>query len=229
MLHTDDITVDPHMATHALYGLGLSYVRHPDDALRYLERRIQNHPEDFKSHVKRITLLLRHGKQPNQILGAMVDLFLVLHDKGMGLKRTMLEQAKPSLSKTAYHVLAQYLNQALPLHHAIVVNAGYSLLAQLPPEPTRKLVIRHVADDKTVGAHVLEDAHEYIANGQLDLALDALESSLLADTKQPLVMEMLLGIYRHMKTRDRFDLMSTQFSLQPAGIPHDWLWPADKV
>jgi hypothetical protein len=73
----------------------------------HLAHTIARRPKDLRLHVERILLYAESG-DPDMI-GALGDLFLVLGDKGLPLRRRMLALARPFLSKTDQYRLQRLL------------------------------------------------------------------------------------------------------------------------
>jgi hypothetical protein len=84
---------EPHLDT-------LSQVK---ETKAHLAHTIARRPKDLRLHVERILLYAESG-DPN-IIGALGDLFLVLGDKGLPLRRRMLALARPLLNRTDQHRL----------------------------------------------------------------------------------------------------------------------------
>jgi hypothetical protein len=73
----------------------------------HLAHTIARRPKDLRLHVERI--LLHAQTSDPDIIGALYDLFGVLGDKGLPLRRRMLALARPFLSKTDRHRLQRLL------------------------------------------------------------------------------------------------------------------------
>jgi hypothetical protein len=60
-------------------------------------------PEALRIHVQRIILYAQAGDP--SVIGALLDLFLVLDNRGISLRRRMLALARPLISNPDYHAL----------------------------------------------------------------------------------------------------------------------------
>jgi hypothetical protein len=84
----------------------------------YLAHCIARNPRDLRAHARRIAV--HHARGEDQDLaGAVIDLFIVLGDKGKSLKHLLLDRHDSELRRTGcYPALAQALDGALSPHAA---------------------------------------------------------------------------------------------------------------
>ncbi|RME35889.1 MAG: hypothetical protein D6786_00690, partial [Gammaproteobacteria bacterium] len=75
----------------------------------YHAYRILRHPADLSAHVARILLLAR-AEEKSALYGALLDLFRVLGDKGLDLKRDLLRRCLPLLDEAAHAQLRHFLH-----------------------------------------------------------------------------------------------------------------------
>jgi tetratricopeptide (TPR) repeat protein len=163
----------------------------------YLAHAIKKEPMRLWLHIKRIRL---HAQTADPaILGALCDLFLVLGDKGLALRRRMLTLAKPLLSTIHYQILQQQLKvngcATSPLHTlcaGAVLSEGIAGTTQLISKQVYKI---EVIEDP------LEAARELLECGQTSLAQKMLEWALLNNPERLELHLALLNLYQH--TRDR--------------------------
>jgi hypothetical protein len=82
----------------------------------YLAHCIARNPRDLRAHARRIAV--HHARGEDQDLaGAVIDLFIVLADKGASLKRLLLTRHADELQRTGcYPALAQAQDGALSPH-----------------------------------------------------------------------------------------------------------------
>lgn len=124
---------DPTFVLDSERGLQLSAAARarvaPDDAWRWLAMRVAREPLDLRAHTQRIRLLA-DCREPNRLFGALVDLFLVLGNKGIGLRYTVLDIARPVLDPDDHAYLRAHLvgglhpGAQLPLATGSVISRG---------------------------------------------------------------------------------------------------------
>jgi hypothetical protein len=97
----------PYLKTAFLHngqcGLHLDTLDQAKETKAHLAHTIARRPKDLRLHVERI--LLHAETSDPDIIDALSDLFQVLGDKGLPLRRRMLALAKPFLNKIDHHRL----------------------------------------------------------------------------------------------------------------------------
>ncbi|MEN9890815.1 MAG: hypothetical protein RLY78_1110 [Pseudomonadota bacterium] len=108
---------DPAFVLEAECGLVLSIEARsrvePREAWRWLAMRIARQPYDLRAHAQRVRLLAETG-EGSRLFGALVDLFLVLGDKGRELRGALLALARPALDPDDHAWLQSHLAAGLP-------------------------------------------------------------------------------------------------------------------
>ncbi len=110
----------------------------------YLAHCIVRNPRDLRAHARRIAIHRALGEDED-VAAAVVDLFIVLGDKGASLKRLMLERHADELHRCGCHsTLAAAVDTALSPHAADI-----ALPASIFCRPTRGDfdLVRHVEPD----------------------------------------------------------------------------------
>jgi hypothetical protein len=84
----------------------------------YLAHCVARNPRDLRAHARRIAL--HHAlTEDDDLAAAVIDLFIVLSDKGASLKRLLLKRHEAELRRTrCYPPLAEALEGALSPHAA---------------------------------------------------------------------------------------------------------------
>jgi len=170
-----------------------------DQAKAHYAHAVARSPDNLLLHVQRISLYAETADPA--ILGSLLDLFLVLGDKGIPLRRRMLALARPILSSQDYHALHQHLEQAEPLPSSLQDHAGSAVLSRGISGTTR--LISKGEQRPSDEEDPLETARQQIDIGQIELAQQTLESALLADSSRLSLHLALLEIYRHARDRQR--------------------------
>lgn len=187
-------------ALHVLFSiagnrrLSLPDLASPNQGLVYLGHRILENRADLRCHVQRILLLIETGEEPD-LHGALVDLFIAVGDKGLGLKRRLLDLAAPRLSRTALTFLTQRLSAGIQPWETAVSRMRTSLLA-LGFSGTHEVVRRRDRESVFAYANAVEEAHACLEYGQVDAARELLERALRREPDNDLVAAELLEIYR---------------------------------
>lgn len=108
---------DPAFVLEAERGLALSVEARsrvePREAWRWLAMRVARQPCDLRAHAQRVRLLAEVGEGA-RLFGALVDLFLVLGDKGRELRTALLATARPALDPDDHAWLRSHLVAGLP-------------------------------------------------------------------------------------------------------------------
>ncbi|MEW6445584.1 MAG: hypothetical protein ACOZAQ_03550 [Pseudomonadota bacterium] len=214
-----EVVLDPHMAIHGHGSLVLQHVTDLDGALSYLGHRILRHPKELRSHTQRILLLIRRGDGA-ALYGAMVDLLIALRGGGLALKQRMLEHARPLLTRTSHTFLQHHLESGLKPCDPVLSRVRGSLLRA--GFCGNDQLVRRIGGASETQRGALEEAHELIAFGQLDQALETLENSLLVDPAQEEIATELLELYRRTGAHDRLAAMREQIQINFGKLPEAW-------
>lgn len=145
------------------------------DGSRYLAHRIIDNPRDLRAHVQRILLLLAAGDEIT-LRASLVDLFIVLGDKGQALKTRMLDCASPLLSKTVAAFLRKHLATGFKPWDSAVSAMRMSLLS-LGYIGRHELVERSGVTMSGGSLDALAAARASLEYGQLEVAIETLEAA----------------------------------------------------
>ncbi|TQV62231.1 MAG: tetratricopeptide repeat protein [Halothiobacillaceae bacterium] len=214
------IVLDPHLAIDGHVSLLLRHVYDVDSALDYLGHRILLRPHELRSHVQRILLLVRK-EDGASLYGALVDLLIALQDKGVALKLRMLEHARTLLTQTSLVFLRQHLESGLMACDPTLARVRSSLLRKGYCGDQR-LVHRIGAATTAEQRSPLDEAHELLAYGQLDQALETLENALLMEPDQAEIVAELLDLYGRMGELERMESMREQMMINFGRVPESW-------
>ncbi len=118
----------------ALEGKGLIYDGpHKSVLLHHCTRLVAATPNNLRAHVQRVYLaILCHDRMA--LTGALVDLFLVLEERGSALRQRLLEQAEPLLRRDDLAIFKQIaISNQLELllkvqtQHSRLCNGSYAI------------------------------------------------------------------------------------------------------
>lgn len=188
-------------------------------SLAYLGHCIFDHPEDLRSHVQRIFLLIKGGES-DELQDALIDLFIALGGKGRALKRHVLDQARLRLSHSAFTLLEQHLDDGFAPWAVLASPVRLSLLS-LGYCGAHELV-RRLDGDGAAYANVVEEARDRLAYGQVDAAREVLEQALRKTPGHAVVAAELLEIYRHTKDTGRLASMTRFLKGALPVLPTGW-------
>ena len=116
----------PEPAFRAPARLGRSGAIEAD--LAWLEMHLARQPQDLRSHSRRVLLSRRSGNR-EAIYGALVDLFIALAGRGVGLKSALLSQTAMQLGPPERLCLARHLASGLRADQSIEPHPRRSVLS----------------------------------------------------------------------------------------------------
>ncbi len=188
---------------------------------RQLSRYIAQRPHDLRSHAQRLILCQDEGLK-DYILGALLDLHLIMGHLGQPFSQKLLDYVKPSLTENDYKHFSQYftsdqaVNTYNPWYKGSILTNGTGKGASL--------VTFTLSEENTTEnfANPLDEARSCLEYGELDTAQDILEQELLASPNNHEVEEELINIYHY--TRDAQQLEHMTIRLQEAGVEPSEYW-----
>jgi hypothetical protein len=189
-----------------------------NESKAYLAHAVTREPKALRLHIERILLHAETGDPA--ILGALCDLFLILGEKGLPLRRRMLALARPLLSTIHYQTLKRQLNKGECNTSYLQTLCSGAVLSECTTGTTQ--LIRKQARTNEVEEDPLETASELLEQGQTALAQKTLEQALLASPDRLELHFALLDIYRH--TRDSAQVKCFWQRLQGRNNPAATEW-----
>lgn len=96
--------------------------------LAWLEMHLARQPQDLRSHSRRVHLARRSGSR-EAIYGALVDLFIALAGRGVGLKSALLSQTAMQLGPPERLCLARHLASGIRADQCIEPHPRRSVLS----------------------------------------------------------------------------------------------------
>ncbi len=112
-------------------GLRLDTRNWNQQASSFFAFRSARTPKNLLNHVQRIIHHIQQ-KNPEDVYGALLDLFIVLENHGPALRARMLEYARPLLQPAQYDSLHKLLDgntparESLPSAHRSMLSNGFS-------------------------------------------------------------------------------------------------------
>ncbi len=192
--HTATAALDPYMAIDGNKSLLLNNIYNKDSALKFLEYRILHNPNDLRSHAQRIYILIRKNSS-GEIAGALIDLFITLGIKGKSLKVNLLSQAEKYLDSSSLIFFNKHISREIDPNNeeAQLFNGALFIKKNMQFMP---LVLANRTKECAAPKNPLDEALDFIMNGQLEQAINLLENSLLENPDQPEVASELRELYK---------------------------------
>lgn len=107
--------------------------------LAWLEMYLARQPQDLRGHSRRVLLARRSGSR-EAIYGALVDLFIALAGRGVGLKSALLSQTAMQLGPPERLCLARHLASGIRADQIIEPHPRRSVLSHgLTGKPSPEL------------------------------------------------------------------------------------------
>lgn len=191
----------------------LNLTKH-SDLLECLLYQIACNPKNLMAHIQRIFFCYRENL-PVQLTAALVDLMIVLGERGASLKHRMLIGAKNKLDVEQWQLLqdASQSGKPLPAVPFALLTTGIVGVTQL---------VKQSAAAQSNGPDALSLARDYINYCQLDEAKTVLESAILKNIDTDELQHELLMLYR--STHDVASYWRMVGLLTEFGNPHQYLW-----
>ncbi|MEW8313402.1 MAG: hypothetical protein AB2669_19885 [Candidatus Thiodiazotropha endolucinida] len=211
--------IDGHTAETAGYPMQMAFIYQPQWDLtipkgvdlslwaKHLAHSVAREPFNLINHVRRVRLHLAYN-DADASFGAMLDLHLVLGDKGISLRGSLLRQLKKILPQDRYDLFLKHYkpglrpDQSLPAsRHSVLGNffAGNTILVKKETPRTTPSLKQH---------NPLNLAREELNFGDVSKAQQILEEALIEAPKTPELHHELLELYSH--TRSLEDLIRMQ-------------------
>lgn len=185
---------------------------------QYLTYQIIKSPNDFRSHIQRIYLLIQQ-RNTAALYGAIFDLFLVLGSNGLALRQRMLFNAQSLLAELDFNALQQTLESGLTSNIAIskparaVISKGLSV---------NQLFIDKVDSVNKTSSDAVDDASSYLEYGQLDQAREVLEEAVISTPRKLELHHDLLAIFQTTRDSKQFIVFYERLLEMDIALPSLW-------
>ncbi len=188
------------------------------DFLEKLVFRIARRPKHLISHIQRIYYCF-HTNLNEQLFAAIVDLLVVLNNRGQAISWRILMGAKSQLSADQFDVLKKHLKS----EHAdvnLLVGNQYSILTR-GLLGVNDMVQQQKKQDQVI-YDSLELARDYIEYSQLDEAKHVLEMAILEQPERLEIHYELLTLYQSMRDSAGFNQMLIQLTHAGIDLIDEW-------
>jgi hypothetical protein len=187
---------------------------------RHLAKRVRRNPRDLRAHVQRILLYISES-DTDSIYAALIDFFLILGERGLHIRKNLLNKALPFLD----HDKTQFL-----MTH---INCGLDTTVPLPPNTFSSLSSGHSGttiivkynntDSDLTGTSPLEQAIALIHHKDWLSAMIVLEEALHHDPGDEAVTRELLSLYKRQHAQYAFSRTYTGLYSRCLALPELWL------
>ena len=169
----------------------------------YLSHQVSRLPDALSSHVQRVCLHAA-AKNSEQTYAALLDLNFVLGDKGLRLRKRLLFQCKEVLEESHYKALTERTIQPAN-QQSHCPWSKYAVLYTIPSN--NQIVSRSEPRTDLEQLDVINEARDFLDNGQLTEAQTLLENALIESPERADIATDLLEIYRHTRNKDALSTM----------------------
>jgi len=184
----------------------------------YLAHHIARMPGDLRSHVQRINMHLE-TQDAGGLYGALLDLFIVLNDRGLALRKRALDSARPVLKMPMYRAMHAVLERGISATDRMPLSRSSMLSKGL--HGSNRLVSR-MASAATMTRDLLQEAREHVEYGQIDMARELLEQAVLENPERMELQHDLLEIYTSTRDRERFAAMRRKLDAKNVVAGEAW-------
>lgn len=190
--------------------------------IAFLDGRIIRQPQELRSHVQRIFLLIAMADRA-RLFGALVDLYIALGAAGEALKQRCLSRAEPLLDAQKLTFLECNLRSGLRACDPALARVAHAVLSLGCCGSTELIHKNHAAAHGYEGAY--EEALDCLEYGQLNEARRVLEEAVLAAGDDARVTRLLLEIYQRAKDPGAIASMRERLIKRHGTLPAGWLVP----
>lgn len=184
---------------------------------QYLVKRVRRNPRDLRAHVQR-TLLYLSKRDSEAVYAALIDLFLILGNRGTDIRKNLLNQAEPLLKKEQYQFLVDRMKSGLDSNEPLPSNTLSSL--SRGHSGTTRIVSRKISDPNHSAP--LEQAMECFHQNDWLTAMIILEDALHHDPGDAAVCRELLSLYKKQQAREAFHRTYTSLFGRCLALPELW-------
>ncbi|VAW85378.1 hypothetical protein MNBD_GAMMA16-1661 [hydrothermal vent metagenome] len=199
------------------------WISHPpldlyDSASHYLAHQVSRQPNILINHVQRIYLHAA-AKNTEHTYAALLDLYLILGEKGEKLRKRLSFQCKKFLNAEQYNVLSE-----LSLHSENAQNEypvlAHSILCRILSN--RNIVSRTENNKELHVQNVIDEARDRVDYGQVNEAQTLLEKALIESPERADIATDLLEIYRYTRNREALSDMLSNLTKTQFKDAHTW-------
>ncbi|MEJ2620377.1 MAG: hypothetical protein P8163_08980 [Candidatus Thiodiazotropha sp.] len=186
---------------------------------KYLTKKVRRNPRDLRSHVQRTFLLLAKG-DIEALYGALIDLFIILGDRGIELRKNLVARSKPILTHQQYEFLMAHMESGLDTNEPLPLNTFSSL--SKGQAGTSNIVRRKHSNNAPTTTAPVELAKQQLLQKDWFTAMMILENALQQDPGDADVCSQLLELYKQQNTREAFVKTYSTHIGRSLALPELW-------
>jgi len=208
-------------------SLRLDYKEFNEQAMEFLTHNVSRNPLDLQSHTQRIYLYMADF-DGDRTYCALLDLFIALGNKGLALRKRILQESRYFLKLQQYDALTNKIESGanahdiMPLAKTSVLTNSYIGQNKIVERITKVTSASPKSDP-------IVEAGQYLEYGQVEEARILLEGAVLEQPWRKDLQDDLLDIYRVTLDRTACDAMYER--LADSFIPdhHAWMQTAEQI
>jgi hypothetical protein len=186
--------------------------------LERLVFKVSCHPKYLQAHLERIYYCFQEHLD-EQLMGALIDLLIVLNKAGYALGKRLIFGSKSRLNESHFHALADYINDR-NVSTDFLPSSPYSLFSK-GLEAT-SVLLTNVQDKKNEDEDPLTLARDFVEYSQLGNAIQVLEKAILIHPERLELHDELLSLYRSTRNQQAFNQTYSELSAKALNLPVKW-------
>lgn len=200
--------------------LNLEWLHGHPELLNHLLAAISKQPKNLLAHLQRIYLCYQQDL-PEQLYGAVTDLFIVLNRRSIKFSSRLLSSVSSKLPAERYQLLHRYLIKKdfpplyLPQNAFTILGKGFIGTSEVMVQLQEKTQAEEEHDPLLL-------ARDYIEYSQLQEAIEVLEQAVEKYPEREELHTELLELYKSLKDSESFQKMYQQLAAE--GNPFQLLW-----
>lgn len=187
----------------------------------FLRAAIHRQPDNLRRHVQHILGLSSQPQSSRSaVYGALLDLFIVLGDKGLLLRRRMLNIASAFLREGDVALFESHLLGGLSANTVLAFYGDSVLTAAL--SGTADVVAKHAETAQSQSVSVYEEALAQLEYGDVEHAALLLAQALKQQPEREDIAEALLAVYQHQQDQNALAGMRQWYVDNDLPLPACW-------
>ncbi len=164
-----------------------------------LAHRVARLPKNLRTHVQRV-FLHQTENDSDALFAALLDLFIVLANRGLALRQRLLHTSENQLTSKQYEFLLKHLESGVFAYeeHPAAPRSRLSQGGDLQDDFIGKIDQQNQQDARPP----IEQAQDFLNYGQLEQAQQVLEQALIENPDDLAVSQELAELYVHSKDVD---------------------------
>ncbi|MDQ7072637.1 MAG: hypothetical protein Q9N32_02580 [Gammaproteobacteria bacterium] len=183
-----------------------------------LAHQITRNPNDLRSHTQRIVIFIEQH-QPIALFSSLIDLFLILGEKGVALRKRMLLSAKHVLAEHQFELLRHAFLTGL--NKEIALSEASQSLLRTGSKNTSPFIQKTVPNSQS-SLDPIQQAQSYLEYGQIDEARLLLQEIIIEEPQQLVCHQELVSIFKKLADKDLFISFYKQLLESDMQLPLIW-------